>query len=85
MRLANLRDEDLKKIAMFKTRRGTATSEALRAQQILYTRNMTGGFYNDGYGSYPCTLDYNLERKYQTFKEVHGCTLEEYLNKERKG
>ena len=82
MRLSNLRDEDLHEVSLLKTRKGTATSEAKRAAQILRTRNVThGGFYGISLTSH---LDCNLEREYKTFEEEHGCSLDEYLERERK-
>jgi hypothetical protein len=77
MKLSNLCDEDLRKVAQMKTRKGTATSEARRAQQILYTRNVSHGF---GIGSYQplSTLDMNITREYKSFDELHGMSLEEY-------
>ena len=77
MKLSNLCDEDLKKVALMKTRKGTATSEARRAQQILYTRNIShGGF---GRGNLPLTtLEMNITRDYKTFEELHGVSLEDY-------
>lgn len=81
MRLANLIDEDLQKISLLKTRKGTATSEAKRAQQILYTRNITHGLGSVGGAPLATSLDYNLTREYKTFEEEHGCTLEEYLRR----
>ena len=80
MKLSNLRNEDLQEIAMLKTRKGTATSEAKRAQQILRTRDIThGGYFNSGSSAINSSTDMNPERNYQTFEEVHGCTLELYL------
>lgn len=70
MRLSNVCDEDLQRIAMMKTRKGTATSEAKRAQQILYSRNISHG----GFGApfTPSTLDANIERNYKTFEEENA-------------
>lgn len=70
MKLSNLCDEDLKKVAMMKTRKGTYTSEAKRAQQILYTRSISHGF---GIGSYQpsSSLDMNIIRDYKTFDELN--------------
>ena len=83
MKLSNLTDDALREIALLKTRKGTATSEARRAAQILYTRHITrGGFGVSPTGtanSIRSSLDANIERNYQTFEEVHGCTLSEYL------
>lgn len=87
MRLANLRDEDLQKISLLKTRKGCATSEAKRAQQILYTRNIShGGFYGGGGPGWDFRshLDGNITRERKTFEEEHGCTLEEYLQRRKK-
>lgn len=82
MKLSNLRDEDLREIALMKTRKGTATSEAKRAAQILRTRNIThGGFGVSPTGqanSIRSSLDANVDRKYKSFEEIHGCTLAEY-------
>lgn len=69
MRLSNVCDEDLKKIAMMKTKKGTATSEARRAQQILYSRNKTLGGFNPSFRS---TLEVNPERNYKSFSEENG-------------
>lgn len=77
MKLSNLRDEDLRKISMLKTRKGCATSEAKRAQQILYSRNITHGDFSNS--SNLSHIDMNLTRQYQSFEEVHGMALEEYL------
>ena len=68
MKLAHLTDEELFEISLMKTRKGTATSEARRAQQILYTRNIThGGF---GVGAAPAISSHldqnrNIERKWR--------------------
>ena len=79
MKLANVCNEDLKKISMMKNKKGCATSEAKRAQQILYSRNVTLGFSND-FHYYPgCTLDYNIDRQYKSFEEENGYPLEEVL------
>lgn len=69
MKLSNVCDEDLKEIAKLKTRKGTYTSEAKRAQQILYSRNITHG----GFGPVvlSSTLDSNLTREYKRFGEVN--------------
>lgn len=86
MKLSNLTDEDLQKVSLLKTRKGTATSDAKRAQQILYTRNSThGGYYvyRHPEKSSASSLDYNITREYKTFEEEHGCTLEEYLKREK--
>jgi hypothetical protein len=77
MKLSNLTDEDLQKVAMMKTRKGIATSEAKRAQQILRTRNITHGFTNDKVIFQPPASN-NLERDYKSFEELHGCKLEDY-------
>ncbi len=66
MKLANLSDEELYKISLMKTKKGTATSEAKRAQQMLYTRNITHGGFGGGIPSaIPSHLDhaYNVDRK----------------------
>lgn len=71
MRLSNLTDEDLFKISLMKTRKGTATSEAKRAQQILYSRNIShGGFGNGAFER--SNLTSNITRDYKTFKEENG-------------
>lgn len=59
MRLSNVCDEDLKKIALLKNKNGIATSDAKRAQQILYTRNISLG----GYGGCGHLLTSTLEKK----------------------
>lgn len=86
MKLSNLCDDDLRKVSLLKTRRGVATSEAKRAQQILYTRHCThGGYFASKIGkltSSQSNLDRNLTREYVTFEEANGCTLEQYLEKE---
>ena len=70
MKLSGLCDEDLQKIALMKTRKGTATSEAKRAQQILYTRNIShGGFGSGSQGL--TTLEMNITRNYITKGENH--------------
>lgn len=82
MKLANLRDEDLYQISLLKTRKGTATYEARRAAQILYTRHITRGGFGVGKGSsIPSHLDSgsNLSREWKSFEAVHGCSLSEYL------
>jgi len=63
MKLSNLCDEALQEIAKMKTKKGTYTSEAKRAQQILYTRNISHGF---GIGRYQpkSSLDINITRNY---------------------
>ncbi len=90
-------EDDLWKVSKLKTRKGTATSEALRAQQILRTRNIThGGFYGsantgydgtvyDNYGgaSSMSTHDFTTGN-YLTFEELNGCPLEEYLERRKK-
>lgn len=82
MKLSNLKDEDLQKISLLKTRKGTATSEARRAQQILYTRYIShGGFVMKGIRSH---IEANITRDYQSFEEVHGCSLDEYLLNQKK-
>lgn len=63
MKLSNLCDEELQKISMLKTRKGTATSEAKRAQQILYTRNINHGGFGSGTSSLT-TLEMNITRQY---------------------
>lgn len=78
MKLSNLCDEDLKKVALLKTRKGTATSEAKRAQQILYTRNISHGWFGIGSHHPLTTLDVNFTRDYKTFEELHGIPLESY-------
>ena len=82
MKLAELCDEDLQGIAMLKTRKGTATSEAKRAQQILRTRHITHGGFGVGPGA-PISshLDASPDHKRKTFEELNGCTLEEYTKK----
>ena len=75
MKLANVCNEDLKKIALMKNKKGCATSEAKRAQQILYSRNITLGFSNDMIGYTGCTLDYNIDRQYKSFEEENGYPL----------
>ena len=78
MKLSNVCDEDLKKIALLKNKRGIATSEAKRAQQILYTRNIT-------HGAFRCpaveltTLDCNITRDYKSFEEVNGYSIEDAM------
>jgi len=89
MKLSNVKDEDLQKVALLKTRRGCATADAKRAQQILRTRNVThGGFGAAGhfkhFEAYGSNLDHNITREYKTFKEENGCTLEEWTEKERR-
>ena len=79
MKLANLRDEDLWKVAKLKTRKGTATSDAKRAMQILRTRNITHGGFCVGGVTVTSHTDQNVLRQYQTFEELHGCSLEVYL------
>ena len=64
MKLSNLCDEELQKISLMKTRKGTATSEAKRAQQILYTRNISHGGFGSGSSSLT-TLEMNITRKYE--------------------
>ena len=64
MKLSNLTDEELQKISLMKTRKGTATSEAKRAQQILYTRNISHGGFGRGASSLT-TLEMNISRKYE--------------------
>ena len=82
MKLSNMTDEDLRKVAMMKTRKGCATCDALRAQQILYTRNIThGGYYKEGdryTKSFKSNLDNNIAREYKSFEELNGVPLEEY-------
>lgn len=68
MKLANVCDEDLKKIALMKTRKGTATSEAKRAQQILYSRNISHGGFGNGVFE-RSNLTSNITRDYKTFEE----------------
>lgn len=76
MKLSNVCDEDLRKVALLKTRKGIATSDAKRAQQILYTRNISkGGFGNTNNGL--TTLEMNPERNYRSFEEENGYSLEE--------
>ena len=66
MKLANLPDEELWKVSMQKTRKGTATAEAKRAAQMLYTRNITHGGFGGGISyAYPSHLDHNPERKWK--------------------
>lgn len=77
MKLSNLCDEDLKVISMLKTRKGTATSEVKRAQQILYSRHITLGFCNDCSKYSGSNLDYNIDRKYKSFEELNGYPIEE--------
>lgn len=77
MKLSNLNDEDLRKVAMMKTRKGIATSEAKRAQQILRTRNITHGFSNSKVIFQP-PVSNNLDRDYKSFEELHGCKLADY-------
>ena len=73
MKLANLTDEELKQVSLQKTRKGTATSEAKRAAQILYTRNISHGGFGVGSGcSIPSHLDYNPERKWKRSKYDEG-------------
>ena len=63
MKLSNLCDEELQRISLMKTRKGTATSEAKRAQQILYTRDIShGGFGSGSHGL--TTLEMNITRNY---------------------
>lgn len=82
MKLANVRDEDLEKVAMLKNKKnGCATSEARRAQQILYTRNKSKGFHANITHVITSHLDVTAPGNYQTFEEANGCTLEEYLEK----
>lgn len=65
MKLANLTDEELQRISLMKTRRGTATSEARRAAQILYTRNISHGGFGVGSGrSFSSHLDCNPSREW---------------------
>ena len=84
MILSDLCDEDLREVALMKTRKGTATSEAKRAAQILRTRNITHGGFGVGPGK-PITssIDLDLDRSRKTFVELHGCTLTEYLEREK--
>ena len=77
MKLSNLCDEDLKKVALMKTRKGIATSEAKRAQQILYTRNISHGGFGPGTNHPLTTLDVNITRDYKTFEQLNGYSLEE--------
>ncbi len=86
MKLSKLCDEDLQKVAMLKNRKGCATSDALRAQEILYARNITKGFVCDDSDEIPARYFANtaVERDCKTFEELHGCTLEEYLKRRRK-
>ncbi len=97
MKLTNLCDDDLWKVSMLKTRKGTATSDALRAQQILRTRNIThGGFYGAANTGYDGTVYDNIggisnssthdftTGNYMTFEELNGCSLEEYLERRKK-
>lgn len=68
MKLAHLTDEELFEISLMKTRKGTATSEARRAQQILYTRNITHGGFGVGAGaaiSSHLDQNRNMERKWR--------------------
>jgi len=81
MKLANVRDEDLEKVALLKKKNGCATSEARRAQQILYTRNKSKGFHANIKYVIVSHLDVTAPGNYQTFEEANGCTLEEYLEK----
>ena len=84
MKLSNLCDEDLKKVALMKTRKGTATSEAKRAQQIIYTRNISHGGFGPGTYHPLTTLDVNITRDYKSFEELHGTSIEKYGKKEKK-
>ena len=68
MKLSNLCDEELQKIALMKTRKGTATSDAKRAQQILYTRNISHGGFGKGASSLT-TLEMNITREYRKGEE----------------
>ena len=88
MKLSNLTDEELRKVALLKTKKGTATSDAKRAQQILYTRNIThGGFGYTAHSKYDksfkSNLDNNITREYKTFEELNGITLEEWLTQSK--
>lgn len=95
MKLANLTDEDLQKVSLLKNRKGCATSEALRAQQILRTRHITHGFYGGGSSGEAhyegrarsttgnAVAGDNLShctREYKSFEELNGCKIEEYGN-----
>lgn len=70
MKLSNLCDEELQKISLLKTRKGVATSEAKRAQQILYSRNISHGGFGSGSHSLT-TLEMNITRNYITKGENH--------------
>ena len=51
MKLSKMTDEELQKVSLMKKKNGCATSEALRAQQMLRTRNLkrinVTGAHND--------------------------------------
>ena len=84
MKLSELNDEDLRKVAMMKTRKGTYTSEAKRAQQILYSRHISHGGYGVGKNKTigNTNLNNNITREYKSFKELNGYDLLEGNNKE---
>ena len=86
MKLSNLTDEDLQRVSLMKTKKGIATSEAKRAQQILRTRNIThGGFYGSSNNSpkYVPPVSNNLERDYKSFEELHGVKFEDYKEEKK--
>lgn len=83
MKLSNVCDEDLKKVAKLKNKKGNCRSEANIASQILITRNKTHGFGNGVKYAVGSHLDSNIERKYISFEEANGHTLEEYLELEK--
>ena len=79
MKLSNLCDDELQRISLMKTRKGTATSEAKRAQQILYTRNIShGGFGSRSHGL--TTLEMNITRNYISKGELTNGSSKERNN-----
>lgn len=82
MKLSNVCDEDLKEVAKLKTIKGTYTSDAKRAQQILRSRNL--GRIGMRCHNKTTNLDVNFCRDYKSFAEENfGLTLAEYLEKEK--
>ncbi|MEG0153458.1 MAG: hypothetical protein RR744_09875 [Cellulosilyticaceae bacterium] len=59
MKLSTMTDEELREVASMKKRNGCATSEALRAQQILFTRNIGKHNVTGHHNQYDFSKDYN--------------------------
>ena len=59
MKLSKMTDEQLQEVALMKKKNGCATSEALRAQEMLWRRNYKRIYVTGAHNDYDFSKEYN--------------------------